>query len=126
MEQETTSSDLKWDAFQVSNPELFEWVVVCRPVAVVRKKKNESGLSILLRKGNLVREVARVAFARANAPNPEVSFVDALQDALDRAEEAVATLNEMDREFDKIRVEAVKAAQVRIDELFGNTGVRLV
>lgn len=103
------------------------WTVICEPVSVnTETGKNRGGLRVILTDGVQEHEMSRVGFARRNSRNPGQSFEVQLQQELDKAYEAAATVNELHEELEELMNEAARKARDRIREVLGNPSKALV
>jgi hypothetical protein len=99
------------------------WIVRAKPEGRNTDGFNTGGLAIVLVDLDddwREVEVARVAFDRTKARDPEVPFVDAFIDAIERAEEAAQLVNDtLDAEAQAVR-DKNREQRERIKELLSN------
>lgn len=76
------------------------------------------GLGVVLIDDKLEEyEVTRVAFQRSYSSQPDKDFEDALDEALDKAEQAKDVIVEFEDEIERARADAVDDARKRILEI---------
>lgn len=87
------------------------WGVICRAEA---DYEGVTGLVVIITDGEVERAVGHVGFVRQTSQNPDVTFQDQLQVVLDRADEAVTTLTELQDVFDVQQQEAERTVEQAI------------
>lgn len=100
------------------------WTVVCRPVSDNDNTahENRSGLAVVLVSDDETDtnyEMTRVAFVRKFAVDPDKDFTVALEEALDKAQEAADLVNETEADLERERAHARKKARERFREILG-------
>lgn len=96
------------------------WAVKCAPVKdETAAGQNRSALIVYLTDGDSDLEISRVGFVRRNTKQKDVPFEQALQGALDVAQEAVATLNEYELQMLELRQAQVDYARKCVQEIVG-------
>lgn len=98
------------------------WCVVTEAEDVVAGNgKNRSALVVMLTDGITKIECSRVGMVRRNTKNPDTPFPDQLQIELDKANEAAATINELEAYLEELRLEQVAHARRRVKDIIGKT-----
>lgn len=98
------------------------WIVNLVPVGenpVKDASKNKGGLVVNLTNGDETHEVHRVAYVRENSKSPELTFEDALQAEVDKAQLAADEVNKFEDELQELLDQATTDAKNRIREALG-------
>jgi len=94
------------------------WQVGLRVIREDINGKIIRGLAVVLVDDKLEEyEVTRVAFQRSFSSQPDLDFETALDEALDKAEEAKDVIVEFEDEIERARADAVDGARQRILEI---------
>lgn len=88
------------------------WGVICRPTTI----GHVAGLAVVITDEEHEHVIGHIAFVRPKSINPNVSFEQQLQIVLDKADEVVTTLTELQDVFVAQQQEAERTVDKAIDE----------
>lgn len=102
----------------------MNWSVSFQVVRDARGSKELMGLRIMLFDGEDEEyEIARVAFRREDSANPDKDFATALDEQLDKAEQAIEVINDFEDQAERDLQDAKDKARNRIREILDHEEV---